>query len=223
MDDDGTGPVTGVRADGVTQGAVAVAMAVAVAEAEAAVAPKVVPQPRDGAPNNARMHPANRYYRQEPDFAALARQYDELRPYVSIDAGTVWYGMITVCCWYGMVRYGTAPYGYSSDSVTASRHMQRVARPPRSALVTKETLERGCGPCRTSSLVCCVSSLAAPISKRISRAAPPYSAVQRRTASYSAALGFLPQLPTSSRAVSPYTPYSVATAAADSAASDASG
>ncbi|GLI60539.1 hypothetical protein VaNZ11_002686 [Volvox africanus] len=44
------------------------------------------PRPRGGARNNTRMHPSNLYYRQEPDFAALAREYDVLRPYVTMDA-----------------------------------------------------------------------------------------------------------------------------------------
>ncbi len=43
--------------------------------------------PRAGASGNARMHPANRYYRTEPDFAALAEQYEELRPYVTTGPG----------------------------------------------------------------------------------------------------------------------------------------
>ncbi|GIL85185.1 hypothetical protein Vretimale_10821 [Volvox reticuliferus] len=43
-------------------------------------------RPRGGARNNARMHPSNLYYRQEPDFAALAHEYDILRPYVTTDA-----------------------------------------------------------------------------------------------------------------------------------------
>ncbi|GFR39718.1 hypothetical protein Agub_g199, partial [Astrephomene gubernaculifera] len=42
--------------------------------------------PRGGAPNNARMHPANRYFLREPDFGALAERYEQLRPYVSVDA-----------------------------------------------------------------------------------------------------------------------------------------
>ncbi|KAG2493072.1 hypothetical protein HYH03_008735 [Edaphochlamys debaryana] len=57
------------------------------AEAEAAAAQQAAfAPPRGGAAGNARMHPANRYYRSEPDFAALAEAYDELRPYVTTDA-----------------------------------------------------------------------------------------------------------------------------------------
>ncbi|GIL55425.1 hypothetical protein Vafri_10981, partial [Volvox africanus] len=54
----------------------------------AAFGPELEPphRPRGGARNNTRMHPSNLYYRQEPDFAALAREYDILRPYVTTDA-----------------------------------------------------------------------------------------------------------------------------------------
>ncbi|KXZ55155.1 hypothetical protein GPECTOR_3g303 [Gonium pectorale] len=56
---------------------------------EALASPAGVPgsgaRPRGGAPNNARMHPANRYCHTEPDFAALATQYDDLAPYVHTD------------------------------------------------------------------------------------------------------------------------------------------
>ncbi|GAX84031.1 hypothetical protein CEUSTIGMA_g11455.t1 [Chlamydomonas eustigma] len=38
---------------------------------------------RGGRSNNARMHPSNRYYREEPDFAGLARDYEEIRQYVT--------------------------------------------------------------------------------------------------------------------------------------------
>ncbi|KAG2448442.1 hypothetical protein HYH02_006334 [Chlamydomonas schloesseri] len=52
----------------------------------AAAASAAATQPRGGAAGNARMHPANHYYRAEPDFGALAERYEELRPYVTVDA-----------------------------------------------------------------------------------------------------------------------------------------
>ncbi|GLC59921.1 hypothetical protein PLESTB_001554300 [Pleodorina starrii] len=60
--------------------------AAASATAAPAAAAAAAARPRGGAPNNARMHPANLYYRQEPDFEALAREYEELRPYVRTDS-----------------------------------------------------------------------------------------------------------------------------------------
>lgn len=37
--------------------------------------------------NNARMHPSNKYYRQEPDFHELAARYPDLQQYVSTGSG----------------------------------------------------------------------------------------------------------------------------------------
>lgn len=42
-----------------------------------------VPSGRQGR-NNARMHPNNRYYREEPDFVALSESHPELRPYLTL-------------------------------------------------------------------------------------------------------------------------------------------
>ncbi|PNG99659.1 Methyltransferase-like protein 16, partial [Tetrabaena socialis] len=61
----------------------------AAAEGDDAATPPVAAagcRPRGGAAGNARMHPANRYAHTEPDFGALARQYPQLRPYVTTDA-----------------------------------------------------------------------------------------------------------------------------------------
>ncbi|PNW88779.1 hypothetical protein CHLRE_01g044150v5 [Chlamydomonas reinhardtii] len=77
---------------GNNQAPTAAAAAAEAADAAAMPPPRAAPggagaaaRPRGGAGGNARMHPANRYYRSEPDFAALAERYEELRPYVTVD------------------------------------------------------------------------------------------------------------------------------------------
>ena len=40
--------------------------------------------PRGRAPNNARMHPANKYYRDEPDFVVLAQLFPQLQKHITM-------------------------------------------------------------------------------------------------------------------------------------------
>lgn len=52
------------------------------AQSGSVVAPEEQPVGRGGR-NNARMHPRNKYYREEPDFGVLAESHPELRPFLT--------------------------------------------------------------------------------------------------------------------------------------------